>query len=404
MHSRTSDLTRPQKGNLVELGVHSQLDIRLKSAPGLTHCRGRIWKFATVSHFLMNHEDTKSRDNSTFVSSCLCGGTDLWQIYGERKGSTPCQFWIVFATVSITLHMLRTTERMTHCQQQTKFKQLRNSWRAEISSWRNLKKVIVGQEEVINQMLMAFFSGGHCLLEGVPGLAKALIIKTLAQILNLQFKRIQFTPNLMPADITGTDVLEEDCATGHREIRFIQGPIFANILLADEINRTPPKTRAALLEAMQEYHVTAGGTAYDLEQPFFVLATQNPIEQEGTYPLPEAQLDYFMFKIDYPSKEEEVAIVSSTTSVDEPELQTTLSGENIMELHKIVRRVPAADNVVEYAVKLGRATRSKSKEAPDFIQQWVRWRAGPRAGQYLILSAKARAILRGRFNAACEDD
>jgi MoxR-like ATPase len=268
-----------------------------------------------------------------------------------------------------------------------------------------LKKVIVGQEEVINQMLMAFFAGGHCLLEGVPGLAKTLMIKTLAQILNLQFKRIQFTPDLMPADITGTDVLEEERSTGHREIRFIQGPIFANILLADEINRTPPKTQAALLEAMQEYQVTAGGTMYNLEQPFFVLATQNPIEQEGTYPLPEAQLDRFMFKIviDYPSEEEEVAIVSSTTSVDEPELETVLSGEDIIMLNQIVRRVSAADNVVQYAVKLARATRPKSKDAPDFIQQWVRWGAGPRAGQYLILGAKARGILRGRVNASIED-
>ena len=268
-----------------------------------------------------------------------------------------------------------------------------------------LKKVIIGQEEVIDQMLMAFFAGGHCLLEGVPGLAKTLTIKTLAEILNLQFKRIQFTPDLMPADITGTDVLEEERSTGHREIRFIQGPIFANILLADEINRTPPKTQAALLEAMQEYHVTAGGTMYNLEQPFFVLATQNPIEQEGTYPLPEAQLDRFMFKIviDYPSEEEEVTIVSSTTSVDEPELTTVLSGEDIITLNQIVRRVSAADNVVQYAVKLARATRPKSKDAPDFIEQWVRWGAGPRAGQYLILGAKARGILRGRVNASIED-
>lgn len=268
-----------------------------------------------------------------------------------------------------------------------------------------LKKVIIGQEEVIDQMLMAFFAGGHCLLEGVPGLAKTLTIKTLAEILNLQFKRIQFTPDLMPADITGTDVLEEERSTGHREIRFIQGPIFANILLADEINRTPPKTQAALLEAMQEYHVTAGGTMYNLEQPFFVLATQNPIEQEGTYPLPEAQLDRFMFKIviDYPSEEEEVTIVSSTTSIDEPELTTVLSGEDIITLNQIVRRVSAADNVVQYAVKLARATRPKSKDAPDFIEQWVRWGAGPRAGQYLILGAKARGILRGRVNASIED-
>ena len=268
-----------------------------------------------------------------------------------------------------------------------------------------LKKVIIGQEEVINQMLMVLFAGGHCLIEGVPGLAKTLMIKTLAQILNLQFKRIQFTPDLMPADIIGTDVLEEDRATGHRSIRFIQGPIFANILLADEINRTPPKTQAALLEAMQEHHVTTGGTQYQLTEPFFVLATQNPIEQEGTYPLPEAQLDRFMFKIviDYPAEEEEVNIISATTGADEPELETALSGDAIVALHQIVRRVPAADNVVQYAVKLTRATRPKEKDAPDFIQQWVRWGAGPRAGQYLILGAKARAILKGRYNASCED-
>ncbi|MDE0015865.1 MAG: MoxR family ATPase [Candidatus Poribacteria bacterium] len=268
-----------------------------------------------------------------------------------------------------------------------------------------LKKIIVGQEEVINQMLMALFAGGHCLLEGVPGLAKTLMIRTLAQILNLKFKRIQFTPDLMPADITGTDVLEEDRTTGHRSIRFIQGPIFANILLADEINRTPPKTQAALLEAMQEYNVTAGGNEYQLEQPFFVLATQNPIEQEGTYPLPEAQLDRFMFKIviDYPTETEETDIVSATTGAEIPELETALSGHAIVALHNIVRRVPAADNVVQYAVKIARATRPKEEDAPDFIQQWVRWGAGPRAGQYLILGAKARAILRGRYNASCED-
>lgn len=268
-----------------------------------------------------------------------------------------------------------------------------------------LKKVIVGQEEVINQMLMALFAGGHCLVEGVPGLAKTLMIKTLAEILNLQFGRIQFTPDLMPADIIGTDVLEEDRTTGHRTIRFIQGPIFANILLADEINRTPPKTQAALLEAMQEHHVTAGGNQYDLTEPFFVLATQNPIEQEGTYPLPEAQLDRFMFKIviDYPAEDEEVEIISTTTGAEEPELETALSGEAIVSLHQIVRRVPAADNVLKYAVKLARATRPNEKDAPDFVQQWVRWGAGPRAGQYLILGAKSRAILKGRYNASIED-
>ncbi len=268
-----------------------------------------------------------------------------------------------------------------------------------------LKKVIIGQEEVIDEMLMALFAGGHCLLEGVPGLAKTLMIKTLAQILNLTFKRIQFTPDLMPADITGTDILEEDRSTGHRTTRFIHGPIFANILLADEINRTPPKTQAALLEAMQEYQVTAGGNELELEQPFFVLATQNPIEQEGTYPLPEAQLDRFMFKIviGYPTESEETAIVSSTTGAEAPELESVLSGDAILALHKIVRRVPAADNVVQYAVRLARATRPNADKALDFIQQWVRWGAGPRAGQYLILGAKARAIVKGRYNASCTD-
>ena len=260
-----------------------------------------------------------------------------------------------------------------------------------------LKKVIVGQEEVINQMLMALFAGGHCLLEGVPGLAKTLIIRTLAQILNLKFKRIQFTPDLMPADITGTDVLEEERTTGHRTIRFIQGPIFANILLADEINRTPPKTQAALLEAMQEYNVTAGGNEYELERPFFVLATQNPIEQEGTYPLPEAQLDRFMFKIviDYPTEVEETDIVSATTGAEIPELETTLSGHTIVALHNIVRRVPAADNVVQYAVKIARATRPKEEDAPDFIQQWVRWGAGPSCWTVSHLRGKSPRDLTG---------
>ena len=268
-----------------------------------------------------------------------------------------------------------------------------------------LRQVVIGQEEAVYQILMAFFAGGHCLLEGVPGLAKTLMIKTISQVLELQFSRIQFTPDLMPADIIGTDVLEEDRTTGQRQMRFIQGPIFTNVLLADEINRTPPKTQAALLEAMQEHQVTTGGQVYRLDQPFFVLATQNPIEQEGTYPLPEAQLDRFMFKIviDYPTEQEEFQIVSSTTGIDEVTLQHVLTGDDIVELHRIVRRVPAADNVVKYAVRMVRSTRCRDPVAPDFVEQWVRWGAGPRAGQYLILGAKARAILRGRFNAACED-
>jgi len=270
---------------------------------------------------------------------------------------------------------------------------------------RELNKVIIGQKDVIEQILMVFFAGGHCLLEGVPGLAKTLMIRTVAQILNLTFKRIQFTPDLMPSDITGTDVIEEDRVTGRRDTRFIKGPIFANIILADEINRTPPKTQAALLEAMQEYQVTAGGTLYGLDLPFFVLATQNPIEQEGTYPLPEAQLDRFMFKIviDYPSEEEEVEIVTSTTTTYQPEFERVLSGEDILKLHEIVRRVPAADNVVRYAVKLARATRPNNGDSPEFVQNWVSWGAGPRSGQYLILGGKARAILRGRFNVSIED-
>ena len=270
---------------------------------------------------------------------------------------------------------------------------------------RELNKVIIGQEDVIEQILMIFFAGGHCLLEGVPGLAKTLMIRTIAQILNLTFKRIQFTPDLMPSDITGTDVIEEDRATGRRDTRFIKGPIFANIILADEINRTPPKTQAALLEAMQEYQVTAGGTLYSLDLPFFVLATQNPIEQEGTYPLPEAQLDRFMFKIviDYPSEEEEVEIVTSTTTTYQPKFERVLSGEDILKLHEIVRKVPAADNVVRYAVKLARATRPNRSDSSNFVQNWVSWGAGPRAGQYLILGGKARAILRGRFNVSIED-
>ena len=270
---------------------------------------------------------------------------------------------------------------------------------------RELDKVIVGQKEIIDQMLMVFFAGGHCILEGVPGLAKTLMIKSIAQILDLKFRRIQFTPDLMPSDITGTDVIEEDKSTGERIPRFIPGPVFANIILADEINRTPPKTQAALLEAMQEYQVTAGGERYDLDLPFFVFATQNPIEQEGTYPLPEAQLDRFMFKIviDYPSEDEEFEIVDTTTGIHQPEFQRALTGEDILMLHQIVRKVPAPENVVRYAVRIARATRPKDNGAPEFIKNWVNWGAGPRAGQYLILGGKARAIQRGRFNVSIED-
>ena len=266
-----------------------------------------------------------------------------------------------------------------------------------------LKKRIIGQNEVIEQLLIALFSQGHCLLVGVPGLAKTLLISTFAQILKLPFNRIQFTPDLMPSDIIGTDIIEED-GTGKRAFRFIKGPVFANIVLADEINRTPPKTQAALLQAMQEYQVTAGGRTYTLERPFFVLATQNPIEQEGTYPLPEAQLDRFMFHItlDYPDKTAEKEIVLTTTAAYEPEINAVITGEEVLQIQQVVRKVPIAEAIVEYAVELNSQTRP-APGAPDFIQDWVQWGAGPRASQYLVLGAKARAILHGRYHVTYED-
>ena len=267
-----------------------------------------------------------------------------------------------------------------------------------------LRKAIVGQDAVIEQLLTAFFAGGHVLLVGVPGLAKTLLISSLARVLDLKFNRIQFTPDLMPSDITGTDVLEEDATSGRRVMRFIHGPVFANVVLADEINRTPPKTQAALLQAMQEKEVTAGGQTMALELPFFVLATQNPIELEGTYPLPEAQLDRFMFnvRVDYPSQAEEEQIVSSTTSSYVPQLERVLDGRAIIDLQKLVRRVPVTDHVVRYAVRLARATRG-GDDAPLFVRQWVSWGAGPRASQYLVLGAKTRAVLHGRFAPGIED-
>jgi MoxR-like ATPase len=266
-----------------------------------------------------------------------------------------------------------------------------------------LRKRIIGQDEVIEQLLIALFSQGHCLLVGVPGLAKTLLISTFARILELPFNRIQFTPDLMPSDIIGTDIIEEGEA-GKRAFRFINGPVFANIVLADEINRTPPKTQAALLQAMQEYQVTAGGRTYPLERPFFVLATQNPIEQEGTYPLPEAQLDRFMFHItlDYPDKAAEKEIVMTTTAAYEPEIESVITGEEVLRIQQVVRKVPIAEAIVDYAVELNRQTRPAS-EALDFIQDWVQWGAGPRASQYLVLGAKARAILQGRYHVAYED-
>ncbi|MFM7230467.1 MAG: AAA family ATPase [bacterium] len=267
-----------------------------------------------------------------------------------------------------------------------------------------LRKAIVGQDDVIEQLLTALFAGGHVLLVGVPGLAKTLLISSLARVLDLRFNRIQFTPDLMPSDITGTDVLEEDSATGRRAMRFIPGPVFANIVLADEINRTPPKTQAALLQAMQEKEVTAGGQTFRLELPFFVLATQNPIELEGTYPLPEAQLDRFMFNVQvrYPSQDEEERIVASTTSSYVPAIEKVLDAARILELQALVRRVPVTDHVVRYAVRLARATRG-GDDAPAFVRQWVSWGAGPRASQYLVLGAKARAVLHGRFTPGIED-
>ena len=253
--------------------------------------------------------------------------------------------------------------------------------------------------------MISLLSSGHSLLIGVPGLAKTLLISTLANALNLKFSRIQFTPDLMPADITGTEIIEEDHTTGKRQFKFVKGPVFGNIVLADEINRTPPKTQAALLQAMQEHEVTAAGNTYKLDEPFFVLATQNPIEQEGTYPLPEAQLDRFMFNImvDYPSGAEEQEIVKSTTAVPDYQLSKVLSPEEIIGFQQLVRRVPVSDHLIEYAVDLVRATRPPDKSAPDFIKNWVNWGAGPRASQYLILAAKTKAILDGRPTPGAED-
>ena len=270
---------------------------------------------------------------------------------------------------------------------------------------REVGKVIVGQRGVVDQLLIALFSEGHCLFIGVPGLGKTLLIRTVAECLHLKFSRIQFTPDLMPADITGTDLIQVDPATGQRSYQFVTGPIFANVVLADEINRTPPKTQSALLQAMQERHVTAGGRTYHLPPPFFVLATQNPIEQEGTYPLPEAQLDRFMLSVhlDYPSEDEERAIVASTTSEWSPQVEKVMSGEEALRLQKVVRRVPVSQDALDYAVRLARATRPGDPAAPGFIGNWVTWGAGPRASQAMILGAKARALMDGRYAASRED-
>jgi MoxR-like ATPase len=277
--------------------------------------------------------------------------------------------------------------------------------KAHRSILEQLHKVIIGQDEVIEELLIALFAKGHCLIVGVPGLAKTLLISTLAEILDLSFKRIQFTPDLMPSDITGTEVIQENVSTGERVFRFVPGPIFANIVLADEINRTPPKTQSALLQAMQEYKVTVAGKTYSLDLPFYVLATQNPIEQEGTYPLPEAQLDRFFFQIniDYPPLKEEKEIVKQTTSLYQPKLNHALEAKEIIELQEIVRKVPISDYVSHYAVRLVRATRPKDAQAADFIKNWVNWGAGPRAAQCLVLGGKARAVLNGRFTVSVED-
>ncbi len=270
---------------------------------------------------------------------------------------------------------------------------------------REIHKVIIGQEKVIEDLLVALFSRGHCLFVGVPGLAKTLLVNSLAKILNLKFSRIQFTPDLMPSDITGTEILYEDQVTKHREFRFIKGPIFANIILADEINRTPPKTQAALLQAMQELQVTVGPETYTLDQPFLVFATQNPIEHEGTYPLPEAQLDRFMFivNVDYPTKEQEVEIALSTTSGYKPELEVVLTADRILELQNLVPRVPVAEHVANYAVDLVQSSRPGNGASPGFVSEWVNWGAGPRASQYLVLAAKARALMDNRVVATVED-
>ncbi len=268
-----------------------------------------------------------------------------------------------------------------------------------------VQKVIIGQEQMLEEMLICLFARGHCLTIGVPGLAKTLTVSTLARALHMKFSRIQFTPDLMPSDITGTELIEEDTATGKRTFRFVRGPVFANVVLADEINRTPPKTQAALLQAMQEYQVTAGGTTHELDPPFFVMATQNPIEQEGTYPLPEAQLDRFMLSINisYPTREEERRIVKATTQSTTVEIQPVMRRRELLWIQQFVRQLPSSDHMVDYAVDLARATRPLDPHAPPFIKNWLAWGAGPRAAQYLMLGAKARAVLHGRLAVTAAD-
>jgi MoxR-like ATPase len=294
-----------------------------------------------------------------------------------------------------------TTDVDAYEAEQQVVEQIRNS-RQRIDD--ELSKVIIGQKQVTEELLFCLFAGGHCLITGAPGLAKTLLVRSIAQIFHLKFQRIQFTPDLMPADITGTEILEET-GDGHRRMQFVKGPIFANVILADEINRTPPKTQAALLEAMQEHQVTAAGVRYQLEEPFFVLATQNPIEMEGTYPLPEAQLDRFMFnvRIDYLPEDDEVAVVTQTTASRPKPIEPIFSGEDVRRFHDVVRRVPVAEELVRYAVRLASASRPGQPEAPQFVNDWVSWGAGLRAAQYLVLGAKARALLAGRVHVTLED-
>ena len=290
---------------------------------------------------------------------------------------------------------------LSYDEERAAVEQLRNG-KTKIDA--ELSKVIVGQREAVEQLLIALFAGGHCLLTGAPGLAKTLLVKSIAQVFHLKFSRIQFTPDLMPADITGTEILQET-SDGRRALTFVRGPVFANVVLADEINRTPPKTQAALLEAMQEHQVTAAGTCYPLEEPFFVLATQNPIEMEGTYALPEAQLDRFMFNtvIDYLPEDDEVAVVQRTTAGKPEPIQPLFTGEDVLRFHEVVRRVPVAEEVVRYAVRLASVTRPSQPNSPEFVRSWVSWGAGTRAAQFLILGAKVRALLAGRVHVTADD-
>ncbi len=293
------------------------------------------------------------------------------------------------------------TDTDTYRQEQETVELIRSS-REQIDA--ELSKVIVGQKEVIEQLLICLFAGGHCLITGAPGLAKTLLVSSIAQIFHLEFRRIQFTPDLMPADITGMEILEEQ-GDGHRHMHFVRGPVFANVILADEINRTPPKTQAALLEAMQEHQVTAAGERYKLDEPFFVLATQNPIEMEGTYPLPEAQLDRFFFNvlIDYLPEDDELAVVMRTTATNPDPIQPLFTGEDVLRFHDVVRHVPIAEDVARFAVKLAAASRPGRPEAPDYVNEWVSWGAGLRAAQTLVICAKARALFRGRSHVTIED-